>query len=150
MRAASAAAGSARYGSTPFSHRFEPSVRRASRSEVSRTPIGSKFAASSSTSVVVSPTSRVEPAHDRRERHCTFAVGDEKVTRVEPAQGAVEGANLLALGRVPHDDRPLVETTSIEDVEGASVHLHHVVRDVDDVRDRAHPGEAETGPQPGG
>ena len=40
-------------GSTPFSQRFEPSVRRPSRSEVCRTPIGSKFAASSSTSVVV-------------------------------------------------------------------------------------------------
>ena len=58
---ASTAAGSARYGSMPFSQRFEPSVRRPSRSEVFSTPIGSKFAASSSTSVVDSTTSLLAP-----------------------------------------------------------------------------------------
>ena len=67
-RLASSAAGSARCGSTPFSHRFDPSVRNASRSDVRRTPIGSKFAASSSTSVVSSETSDLEPTHDRGER----------------------------------------------------------------------------------
>ena len=41
------AAGSARYGSTPFSHRFDPSVRRPRRSDDFRSRIGSKFAASS-------------------------------------------------------------------------------------------------------
>ena len=58
---ASTAAGSAACGSTPFSHLFEPSVRSASRSEVLSTPIGSKFAASSSTSVVSSATSDSRP-----------------------------------------------------------------------------------------
>ncbi len=58
---ASVAAGPARYGSTPFSQRFEPSVRSASRSELRRMPTGSKFAASSSTDVVVSDTSVSAP-----------------------------------------------------------------------------------------
>ena len=57
---------------------------QASRSEVWRTPIGSKFAASSSTSVVASETSRLEPAHDRRERDGALAVGDQEVARQEP------------------------------------------------------------------
>ncbi len=61
MRLASTAAGSAAYGSTPFSHLFEPSVRSASRSDVFSTPIGSKFAASSSTSLVSSETSDSRP-----------------------------------------------------------------------------------------
>ena len=58
---ASCAAGSARYGSTPFSHRFDPAVRSASRSELRRMPIGSKFAASSRSSVVASDTSLSSP-----------------------------------------------------------------------------------------
>ena len=58
---ASCAAGSARYGSTPFSQRFEPSVRRRSRSDERKIPVGSKFAASSRTSVVPSPISVSSP-----------------------------------------------------------------------------------------
>ena len=58
---ARSAAGSARYGSTPFSQRFEPSVRSRRRSEVRKIPVGSKFAASSSTSVVPSEISVSSP-----------------------------------------------------------------------------------------
>ena len=85
-RLASTAAGSARCGSTPFSQRFEPSVRRPSRSDVCRIPIGSKFAASSSTSVVSSATSLSCAAHDRRERDGLRAVGDQEVALVERAR----------------------------------------------------------------
>ncbi len=60
-RLARIAAFSARYGSTPFSHRFEPAVRSANRSDERRIPSGSKFAASRSTSVVVSTTSLSSP-----------------------------------------------------------------------------------------
>ena len=60
-RLARIAAGSARYGSTPFSQRFDPSVRRPSRSDVRKIPIGSKFAASSNTSLVSGVTSLSAP-----------------------------------------------------------------------------------------
>ena len=102
------AAGSARYGSTPFSHRFEPAVRSASRSDVPRIPIGSKFAASRSTSVVVSPTSALEPAHDRGERDRLLAVGDQEIARVEPPQRPVERPQLLSVAGVSDDDRAVV------------------------------------------
>ena len=55
------AACGARYGSTPFSQRFEPSVRSFSRSELRSSPNGSKFAASSRISVLDSRTSVSSP-----------------------------------------------------------------------------------------
>ena len=60
-RLARIAAGSARYGSTPFSQRFEPAVRSTWRSEERRMPSGSKFAASRRSSVVSSETSLSSP-----------------------------------------------------------------------------------------
>ena len=75
------AAGSARCGSTPFSHRFEPSVRNASRSDVCRIPIGSKFAASSSTLVVASVTSLSSPPMIAASATGSLAVGDQEVVR---------------------------------------------------------------------
>ena len=58
---ASFAACSARYGSTPFSQRFEPSVRSRKRSAVRKVVYGSKFAASSRISVVSAPISVSSP-----------------------------------------------------------------------------------------
>ena len=55
------AAAAARCGSTPFSQRFEPSVRRRRRRDEARIPTGSKFAASSRTFVVRSVTSVSSP-----------------------------------------------------------------------------------------
>ena len=86
-RLASFAACSARYGSTPFSQRFDPAVRSASRSDVRRIPSGSKFAASSSTSVVAVRDLAVLAAHDRGERDRALGVGDDEVVR-HRARGA--------------------------------------------------------------
>ena len=61
-----------------------PCAARA-RSEVRSTPIGSKFAASSSTSVVCVLDLRLEPAHDRGERDRPLAVRDQEVARQELA-----------------------------------------------------------------
>ena len=91
-RLASTAAGSAAYGSTPFSHLFDPSVRSASRSDVWRMPIGSKFAASSSSSVVCLGDLGLEAAHDRRQRDRPLAVGDQEVARQKLPLRAVERA----------------------------------------------------------
>ena len=93
---ANTAAGSARYGSTPFSHRFEPSVRSPRRSEVLRMPIGSKFAASSRTSVVVSPTSDSSPPMIAASATGRTRVRDEQVARLERPQRPVERHELLA------------------------------------------------------
>ncbi len=148
IRLARTAAGSARYGSTPFSQRFDPAVRSASRSEVLRIPSGSKFAASSRTSVVVFGDLAFLPAHDRREGNRPLAVRDDQLGRLEPALHAVESAQLLPWPCATNDDPPAGESAAVERVQGAAPHVHHVVRHVDDVRDRAHVGEVKARPQP--
>ena len=90
----------------------------------------------------------VETTHDRRERHRTLAVGDQQVRRQQLAVRAVERAQLLPLAGASHDDPPTGELRPVEGVERASLDVHHVVRDVDDVRDRAHAGEVEAAAQP--
>ena len=130
------AACSATYGSTPFSQRFEPSVRSASRSELRMIPTGSKFAASSRMSVVSSDELGLLAAHDPGERDRALRVGDHEIGRLELAQLAVERAQLLARPRAPDDDPPLRELAAVERVQRAAEREHHVVRDVDGVRDR--------------
>ena len=147
-RLARIAAGSARYGSTPFSQRFDPSVRSPSRSDVRKTPIGSKFAASSSTSRRLRRHLAVCPAHDRRERNRLLAVGDQQVSLVDPSQRAVEGCDLLARPGVADCDASTREPRAVEGVQRASVDVHHVVRDVDDVGDRAHARGVKPGAKP--
>ena len=50
--------------------------------------------------------------------------------------------------RAPDDDAPAGQLRAVERVERAAPDVHHVVRHVDDVRDRAHPGRVEPGAQP--
>ena len=90
------AAGPARYGSTPFSQRFEPSVRRRSRSDVRKMPCGSKFAASSSTVVVASPISVSSPPMIPASATDALGVGDHQVVGRQLALDAVERAQPLA------------------------------------------------------
>ena len=85
---------------------------------------------------------RVEPAHDPGEGDRALAVGDDEVGRVELAELAVQ-ARLLALPRAPDDDPAACERLVVEGVERVSEREHHVVRHVDDVRDRAHPRSAQ-------
>ena len=92
---ASTAAGSAAYGSTPFSQRFEPSVRSAE-------PLGG---AQDADRLEVRRLEQhlgrllrhlgVEAAHDRRERDGLLAVGDQQVGGSELALRAVERPQLL-------------------------------------------------------
>ena len=48
----------------------------------------------------------------------------------------------------PDEDAPVCELRAVEGVERAAPDVHDVVRDVDDVRDRAHVGEEEAGAKP--
>ena len=113
-----------------------------------RIPSGSKFAASSRTSVVVVRDLALLAAHDRCESDRPLAVGDEEVVGVEAAQRAVERAQLLAGARAADDDAPAGELRAVEGMQRAALHVHDVVRHVDDVRDRAHLGEMEPRAQP--
>ena len=146
---ASIAAGSARCGSTPFSQRFEPSVRSAeplggpagSRSARSSPPRAAPRSSSSATSLSAPPMIAASATG-------LLTVGDQEVALVERAQRAVERAELLARARAAHDDPPAVELGAVERVQRAAVHVHDVVRHVDDVRDRAHAGGVQACAQP--
>ena len=87
-------------------------------------------------------------AHDRREGDSALAVLDHHVARVERAQLAVEGAHLLAVVRAPDADDTAVQRLVVERVQRAAERDHHVVRHVDDVRDRAHAGREDARSQP--
>ena len=87
-------------------------------------------------------------AHDRRERDRALGVGDDEVGLVQPPQRAVERPQLLAGAGAPDDDPPSGELRPVEGVQRAPVHVHHVVRHVDDVRDRARVREVEPRAEP--
>ena len=123
-------------------------MRSASRSDVWRIPIGSKFAASSSSVGGLVGDLGVEPAHDRGERHRPLAVRDEEIGRQEHALGAVERPQRLALVRAADDDPAAGELRAVERVQRAPPHVHDVVRHVDDVRDRPHAREMEARAEP--
>ena len=148
-RLASTAAGSARYGSTPFSHRFEPAVRRreplrraqdAERLEVGR--LEEHLASSCSVTSLSSPPMIAASATARS----PSVISRSSV--VEAAERPVERPQLLARARVPDDDPAAGELRAVERVQRAAHDVHDVVRHVDDVRDRAHLGEEEPRPQP--
>ena len=90
----------------------------------------------------------LEPAHDRRQRDRPLAVGDHQVARKQLPQRTVESAQRLALVRTPDDDPPAGEQRPVERVERAAPHVHHVVRHVDHVGDRAHARQVESAAQP--
>ena len=90
----------------------------------------------------------LERAHDPGDRHRPLGIGDHEVALVQRADRAVEGGHLLALARPADDDASLPELRPVEGVERAAQREHHVVRHVDDVRDRAHAGADEPGLHP--
>ena len=90
----------------------------------------------------------LEPAHDRGERDGLLAVRDQQVARQEPALGAVERPQGLALVRAADDDPAAGELRAVERMERAPPHVHDVVRHVDDVRDRPHAREMEPAAEP--
>ena len=67
---------------------------------------------------------------------------------VERPQRAVERAQLLAGGRAAHDHDTPVQRLVVERVQRAAECEHHVVRHVDDVRDRADAGCTEARLEP--
>ncbi len=86
-------------------------------------------------------------AHDPGEPDGALAVGDDEILFGQRALDAVERPHLLALAR-PARDEPAAQQIEVVRVERAAEREHHVVRDVDDVRDRAHPGVPQARLQP--
>ena len=86
-------------------------------------------------------------AHDPGEPDRALAVGDHEILRAQRALDAVERPHLLALARAARDE-PAAEQVEVVGVERAAEREHHVVRDVDDVRDRAHAGVPQPRLQP--
>ena len=87
-------------------------------------------------------------AHDRRECDGPLRVRDHEVGGAELTVDAVERPQSLTRPCSPDDDPPARELRAVEHVKRASPHVHHVVRDVDDVRDRAHVREVEPRAEP--
>ena len=83
-------------------------------------------------------------AHHAGQRDGAAVVGDHDVALLQRAVDAVEGGHPLAPVRAPHLDvaAQLVEVERVQRVAGLQ---HHVVGDVDEVRDRPHPagGQAD-------
>ena len=87
-------------------------------------------------------------SHDRRQSDGLLTVGDHEIVRSEPPQRSVERPQLLVGTCAPNDDPPARELPAIERVQRAPPDVHDVVRDVDDVGDRAHLGEVEARTEP--
>ncbi len=108
-----------------------------------------QVAASSRTRVVSSETSESRPPMTpAMPPDGPVAVADQDHLRVEDALVSVERRDLLAVRGRAHDQdaaRDLVEVVGVKRLTGEE---HHVVRDVDDVRDRPLPGGDEAGAEP--
>src|SRR5205085_10142945 len=86
-------------------------------------------------------------AHDPGEPDGTLAVGDHEILDSQRALDAVERPYLLALPRTTGDE-PAAKQVEVVGVERAAEREHHVVGDVDDVRDRADAGVPQARLQP--
>ena len=87
-------------------------------------------------------------AHDPGERDRALAVGDHQIGRRQVALDAVERPQALALACAADDDPPAVQRRVVERVQRVPEPEHHVVGDVDDVRDRPHAGREQPRLQP--
>ena len=114
-------------------------------------PIGWKYAASSRISVVPSCTSAsAPPMIPAIACGAPLGVADEQVVGRERPLDAVERRHPLAAS-ASRTTRPRPgEPVEVERVQRLAPLEQHVVRDVDDVRDRPHPGEHEPPRHPGG
>ena len=86
-------------------------------------------------------------AHDPGEPDGTLAVGDHKILGVQRPLDALERAQRFSRSRPARDETALDEV-EVVGVERTAEGEHHVVRDVDDVRDRPHARAAEPPLQP--
>ena len=109
---------------------------------------GSKLAASSRMDVVVSVTSVSSPPMIPAKAIAPSASAMTRSAGVELAQVPVEARELLARARAAHDDPAAAQRLEVEGVERVPEREHDVVRHVDDVRDRAHPGRLQARLQP--
>ena len=80
---------------------------------------------------------RLGAAHDPGERDRARLVGDHQIVRLEHTLRVVERDEPLPRTRAAHDHLA-VQRVEVERVQRVPEREHHVVRDVDDVRDRAH------------
>ena len=80
----------------------------------------------------------LEAAHHAGERDRAAVVGDQQRVVAQLAVLAVERGQALALAREAHDDRA-AQAVGVEGVQRVAELEHDVVRDVDDVVDRALP-----------
>lgn len=87
---------------------------------------------------------RVLAAHDARQCDRLFAVGDAEHIGRQLADVPVERGDSLALGRSADDDGLGGNVGSVKRVHRLAVFQHHIVRDVDDVVDRADACRAQT------
>ena len=134
--------------STPFSHRVWLSVRMRSRSPLRKTVSGSKFAASSSTEVVVPLTSVLAPPITPAIAIGPFRVRDHEVGGNELTLASCRASRGSPPPGAADDDPPACQRVVVERVQRAAERKHHVVGHVDDVRDRAHAGVGESRLQP--
>ena len=89
-------------------------------------------------------------AHDAGKTDGLFRVGDHEHARIDGALDAVEGGERLARLGAAHDDPVSADARVVKGVHGLAVFLHDIVRDIDDVVDRADTGGAQTAAQPRG
>ena len=107
-----------------------------------------QFAASIRTRVVSAPTSERAPPITPGDRGRAVGVVDQHHLRVERAGLAVERLHLLAVARAADGERRARDAVEVERVQRLAGEQHHVVGDVDDVRDRALAGGHQPRLQP--
>ncbi len=88
-------------------------------------------------------------AHDAGDRGRALVVFDDEHLRVEAADLVVERRDLLAVVRAADREPVARDAVEVERVDRVAGLEHHVVGDVDDVRDRALAGGHEARLQPG-
>ena len=87
-------------------------------------------------------------AHDPGDRGGPGGVLDQDHVRVERARLAVECLDLLTVACAADGERRALDAVEVERVQRLPGQQHHVVGDVDDVRDRALPGGHQPRLQP--
>ena len=90
------------------------------------------------------------PAHDPGDPARPLGVADQRHVGVEGPLDVVEGDHRLPRLRAPDHDAPAANLVQVEGVERLGSGQHHVVGDVDDVRDRALAGGRQALLEPDG
>ncbi len=90
-----------------------------------------------------------QATHDPGDARGPLAIADEHGLRVEAALDPVERGHRLPFRGRADDQLAARQLVEVEGVQGLSGHQHHVVGDVDDVRDRPHPGSCQACLEPG-